>query len=223
MELLFSVALVAIVGVVAWCVAEEGPFGAAITLLSVVFAGLLAMNFFEPVAAALEGTLKRYADVASLVGLFAVLVFAFRALTDKLAPTTIELDARVYQFGRWFFGAAAGYVTMAFLLTALHTAPLPRTFLGFKPERRNLFDVDAPDRRWLAFTQHVTEKILYNRRIFDGPQFQAPNTPQTVWPSFAIRYATRRQELLTGPKRQAAPISSGGSTSGGAGKGGAAF
>lgn len=223
MDMIFSAVLVGIVGIVAWCVAEEGPFGAGITLLSVIFAGLLAMNFFEPVAAALEGPLRRYADVASLVGLFAILVFGFRSLTDKLAPTTIELDARVYQFGRWFLGAAAGYVTMAFLLTALHTAPLPASFLGFKPERKNLFDVDAPDRRWLAFTQHVTEKILYNKRIFDGPVFQAANTDQTVWPSFTIRYATRRKELLTGPKRPSAPVSSGGAASGGSGKSGTAF
>lgn len=209
MDMIFSAVLLGIVGVVAWCVAEEGPFGAGITLISVILAGLLAMNFFEPLAASLEGTLKSYADVASLVGLFAILTFAFRAATDKIAPTAIEVDARIYQFGRWALGAAAGYVTMAFLLTALHTAPLPVSFPGFRPERQNLFDSDAPDRRWLAFTQHVTEKILYNNRIFDGPMFQAPNTTQNVWPSFTIRYATRRRELLTGPRRPPPSSSSG--------------
>lgn len=210
MDMIFSAVLLGIVGIVAWCVAEEGPFGAAITLVTVIIAGLLAMNFFEPLAASLEGTLKSYSDVGALVGLFAVLTFGFRALTDKLAPTAIELDARVYQFGRWALGAAAGYVTMAFLLTALHTAPLPASFLGFRPERKNLFDADAPDRRWLAFTQHVTEKILYNNRIFDGPVFQAPNTNQDVWPSFTIRYATRRKELVGGPRRPSASPSSSG-------------
>src|SRR5690606_35794892 len=41
---MIDIFLIAIVAVVTWCVASEGAWGAALTLFSVVFAGLLAMN-----------------------------------------------------------------------------------------------------------------------------------------------------------------------------------
>jgi len=198
MEVVFGGILVAIVAIVTWCVASEGAWGAGLTFLAVLFAGLLAMNFFEPVAGFLDDMgsgMERYSDFVALVGLFALFTFLLRLATDLIAPTEIDVDARVYQASRWLFGLAAGYTTMAILLTALHTAPLPRNFIGFSPERANLLELAAPDRQWLGFTQHVSEKVLA-RRIFDGAEFNPPayGTDQKYWPSFAIRYATRRQE-----------------------------
>jgi hypothetical protein len=92
---------------------------------------------------------------------------------------------------------------MAILLTALHTAPLPRSFVGFSPERSNFFDSLAPDRQWLGFTQHVSEKVLNTGRVFDGPKFSMPGTDQEYWPSFPIRYATRREDIAAGRKPSA--------------------
>jgi hypothetical protein len=200
MEPIFGIILLVVIAVVTWCVASEGAWGAGLTFLCVVFAGLLAMNFFEPVAGLLDGMgtwMKDYSDLFALVGLFTLFVFLGRLATDNIAPTEIEYDARVYNVARWLLGLATGYVTMAILLTAVHTAPLPRNFLGFSPERDNLFDIAAPDRQWLGFTQRVSEKILATGRIFDGPVFNAPETDQRVWPSFPIRYASRRQDYST--------------------------
>ena len=198
MEPIFGGLLVLIVAVVAWCVASEGAWGAGITFLCVLFSGLLAMNFFEPVAGWLDNmgtSIRDYSDLVALVGLFALFVFLGRLATDQISPTEIEYDARVYQAARWLFALGTGYVSMAFLLTALHTAPLPRQFLGFKPDGRNLFDICAPDRQWLGFTQHVSEKVLGTGNVFDGWRHQVPaDTDQKIWPSFTIRYATRRQE-----------------------------
>ncbi len=221
MEAVFGIILVLIVAIVTWCVASEGAFGAGLTLLCVVFAGLLAMNFFEPVAGLLDGFgtwMRDYSDFTALVGLFALFAFLGRLACDSIAPMEIEYDARIYNAGRWLFALATGYVTMAILLTAVHTAPLPREFLGFSPERNNLFDVDAPDRRWLGFTQHVSEKILATGSIFDGPRFPMPETTQQIWPSFPIRYATKRQDYASprkpgvagGPAPQSAPAPQGG-------------
>jgi len=199
MEVVFSLILVGIVAVVTWCVASEGVFGAGLTFLCVLFAGLLATNFFEPLADLIEGVVTRdYADVVAFLGLFIVLTFLGRLATDNIAPTEIEYDARIYQAGRWLFALATGYTTMAIVLTAVHTAPLPRNFLGFAPERKNLFDIAAPDRQWLGLMQHISEKVLATGRIFDGSQAKVPETQQTVWPSFAIRYATRRQDYGSG-------------------------
>jgi hypothetical protein len=216
MEPVFGLILLGIVAVVAWCVASEGPFGAGLTFLCVLFAGLLAMNFFETVAGMLDGLasgMREYSDFVALVGLFALFTFLGRLATDNIAPSEIEYDARVYQAARWLFGLAAGYTTMAILLTALHTAPLPRSFMGFAPERQNLFDAAAPDRQWLGFMQRVSEKVFRTGVVFDGfkePVEEPPEVDgrvQDIWPSFPIRYATRRQDFSL-PRARTAGVSS---------------
>ena len=156
--------LIGIVALVAWCVAGEGPWGAGLTFLCVLFAGLLAMNFFEPLAEMLASItssgmwLYRW-DYIALVGLFAAFTFGLREISNRFVPTYFQTEDVTYEVGRWGFGLLTGYVTMAFLLTALHTAPLPRTvtagsideFLDFQAEKGNLFGFH-PDQHWLGFT-----------------------------------------------------------------------
>jgi hypothetical protein len=205
-----DIVLVVILGVVTWCVASEGVWGAVLTCLSVVLGGLLAMNFFEPMAAVMERSIPgwgNYWDIVCLIGLFIGFVTAFRVATDRISPTFTQTASAFQEAGRWGAGFLTGYVTMAFLLTALHTAPLPREFLGFAPERKNFFSVTAPDRQWLGFTQYVSEKSLRKGtpRFFDGPYVQLGD-PQTVrlneniWASFPIRYATRRERYAGSPR-----------------------
>ena len=202
---------------VAYQVASEGPQNAAITFLSVLFSGLLAMNFFEPAADLLSTQVlasyewQHYWDIIALLGLFAASVTLMRLAGEKLFPTYAKVAQIFYHPGRWILGCAAGYTTMAIILTSLHVAPLPREFLGFRPEASNFLGV-APDRQWLALTQFVSERSLRRRRpdgsipIFDGVQFPAsPNlanpgdlSTSRIWSSFPIRYAARREKFTTG-------------------------
>jgi hypothetical protein len=219
---MIDVACLIVIGIVVWCVANEGLWGAAHVFLCVLLSGLLAMNFFEPLAGFLDGILggaKSYSDFVALVGLFAAFIFALRLGSEQLSPTFIQLPPTVDQAGRWVFSALTGYVTMAVLLTSLHTAPLPREFMGFKPERANFFGM-APDRQWLGFTQYITEKpmgwnMFQDRTTkemvtngFDGKYEvlgdPASPYPNTIWPSFPIRYASRRD--LVGGSQAAAPV-----------------
>lgn len=198
---IIDILLLAIIGIVTWVVASDGAWGASLTFLCVVFSGLLAMNFFEPAAnmlSSMSSSLDSYADFLALTGLFTIFTFVTRMGTEQISPTQIEIDGRLYQVVRWLFAGMSGYVTMAFLLTALHTAPLPREFIGFTPERRNLFNTAAPDRQWLGYTQWASERIFSQGRIFDGPRFEAPESKQVIWPTFPIRYASRRELLAKG-------------------------
>ena len=232
---IIDIILLAIVGGVAFMVSNDGAWSAGVTFVCVVVAGLLAMNFFEPLAimlsAAVPNSTHRW-DSICLVGLFIALVFLLRLLSERIAPTYIQVNGLVDQAGRWVFGAAAGYVTMAFLLTALHTAALPREFLGFKPERKNLFNMVAPDRQWLGFTQYVTEKAFarFDRNVgvskdskplphaFDATFLPVEDYPNSIWPSFPMRYAMRRDMLFGGaaipqpvaPAPRPAPAAGGG-------------
>lgn len=198
---MIDIVLLVILGIVTWCVASEGAWGAAFIFVSVLLAGLLAMNYFEPLAnfltnnVASSGAWRLRWDCIALVGLFVALIFLFREITVRIAPTYMHVHPLVHEVARWGFAAMTGYITMAFLLTALHTAPLPREFAGFTPERENLLGLAAPDRQWLGFTQYVSEKSMRNGaggHLFDGPQFSLPQQQNTVWPSFPIRYASRR-------------------------------
>lgn len=219
-----DIALLVVWGLVTWCVAGEGAFGAALNCVCVVLAGLLAMNLFEPFAnfgeRYLIGGWSAYWDIISLVGIFAVALTVLRFLGDYLSPVYPHMIPLAEDGGRWLFGLVSGYVTMAFLLTALHTAPFPREFIGFTPERKNLFNLMAPDRQWLGFTQFVSENSLAmgQPNIFDGVQtniIQAPadQKPNNVWPTFPIRYASRRQIYAGGalaPRPVAPPPPAGG-------------
>lgn len=211
---MIEIACVAVVGVTLYCISTEGAWGAANAFLCVLIAALMAMNYFEPLADFLEARIgyhyKNYTDVVALLGLFIGLTFGLRLGSESLAPLYIRLPAIVDQLGKWAFGALTGYLTMAFLLMALHTAPLPREFLGFKPERKNFLGM-APDRQWLGFVQHVTEKpfgwftfqdLESHQKIphsFDGKYEKlgrgSSHYPNTIWPSFPIRYAMRRDRI----------------------------
>jgi hypothetical protein len=213
---MIDVILLVILGLVAWCVASEGVVGAALTLVSVVFAGLLAINVFEPLASFLERTISlgpawsyRW-DFLALMGSFALFVFLLRLMCEHLSPTFVQTQQLVHDIGRWACGLLTGYVTIAFLLTALHTAPLPRVvskagtteFLGFRAERSNFFGM-APDRQWLGFTQHVSLGALRRGRPFDGPlyargDYHGEKGEPLLWPSFPLRYAFRREQIATG-------------------------
>ena len=204
---MIDLVLILIFAGVTWAVAGEGPFGAVLVLISLVLSGLLAMNLFEPAAEMMQNILGSYEwqhrwDIIVFLGLFSAGVWGLREATERIMPTTLQVAGLFYE-SRWLFGAAAGYAMMAILLTALHMAPLGREFIGFKPERNNLFDSVAPDRQWMGFTQYVSERVMRsgsNGPIFDGAEFpriaEDPATTQT-WSSFPIRYAQRR-ELYAG-------------------------
>jgi hypothetical protein len=209
-------ALLIIIALVTWNVAAEGAWGAAAVLLSVIFAGLLAMNFFEPLANLLESALGtdwsyRF-DFIALMVLFAAGVFLLRLMSERLVPSFIAVDSRLYDVCRFGFALMTGYVTAAFLLAALHTAPLPRDFLGFTPERKNLFGFTAPDREWLGFVQYVSEKSMRSwedGRVFDGAQFEVEGHDNRIWPTYIIRYASRRDAYAAATGATTAQAASG--------------
>jgi hypothetical protein len=217
--MMIDIVLLLIVALVTWNVAAEGAWGAAAVFLSVIFAGLVAMNFFEPLANLLESYLPTdwavRTDFISLLVLFGGGVFLLRMASERLVPNFIAVDSRLYDVCRFGFALMTGYVTMAFLLTALHTAPLPREFLGFTPERKNLFGFTAPDREWLGFVQFASEKSLQSSekgRVFDGTRFDIEGHVNQIWPTFIIRYASRRDAIgpSAGSTSTVAPVTPGG-------------
>lgn len=210
---MIDIFLLAIVAVVAWCVAAEGAWGAAYTFVAVLIAGLLAMALYEPMAYQLSKTVgiagwANKWDFISYLVLFGGITIGLRLLSEQLAPTLIETDAIIHDGGRWLLAVATGYLTMAILLTSLHMAPMPRTFFGFEPERDNFLNMSAPDRQWLGFVQYVSEhslKISSEKPGFDAQRFPAADGSQQIVSNFLLRYNARRQ-MSGRAARPAAPV-----------------
>ncbi len=207
--------IVLVFGLVAYLVASEGIWTAVMMTIVVILSGLVAFNFFEPAAELLQNNgLAGYAfqlDFVMLVGIFAACVGLLRLALFQLSPDEVETPEAFGEMGRWAVGGLCGWITTCFLLAALHTAPMPREFIGFAPERKNLLNVIAPDRQWLGFVQYCSNAGFGRRqtvvigsetrivtRTFDGPYIAVAGSEQEQWPSFPIRYATRREAYAGG-------------------------
>ncbi len=141
----------------------EGIWGNFLNLVNVVTAGLLATNFFEPLAKLGEsyfGSFTFFLDFLCLWGLFGLLVIVFRLATDRISRTKVRFLKLADEIGSPLMAAMVGWVMVCFTAMTLHTAPLAKNFLGggFQPEEEMLLGT-APDRRWLGFVQSVSRGV----------------------------------------------------------------
>lgn len=196
--MLFDFLLLLIFAAVTWAVSAGGLWDAALMVFNVTFAGLIAMNFWEPLADWLEKSLPPalagYVDVVVVLVLFTVALFTIRAAIEYVSPAAIRFPGPLYSIGRWFFGAWAAAVVVGFLAAVWQMAPLSETFMGYNPNKGALFGIGA-DRYWLAFTQRTSGYILDRdtSHWFDHvslPPVATDDTP--IGSDFIYRYATRR-------------------------------
>jgi hypothetical protein len=161
-----SMAILLLVLGVGAALLSEGLWGAALMFFNIVFAGLIAFNFYEPAAAfvaANASMLSGSADVLCLLGLFTVAVLILRLTTDSLGPLMVRFPIPIYQLGRFVFGMAGAAVLAAILILGLEAAPVNKKVLGvidykFAPPFGWGFD-----RQWLGFFQYSTGHIFARR------------------------------------------------------------
>ena len=193
----YTIIMLLIIGAVVAMVGTEGAWSAALMLINTITAALLAMNFWEPLAALgigySPGT-EFFIDFFLLTSLFAIIVMVLRTITDKLSRKRPLLPKLADTIGGFFLAAWTGWILVCFFSVALQTAPLARNFFGFEPEANNFIGL-GPDRVWLGFTQ----------RMSNGPLM--PLTADTEDPAqthvfdprgeFIIKYATHRSTYAT--------------------------
>ena len=180
-----------VMGIVAYSYFREGVLTALTMLVNVFVAGLVAYNFWEPLATELESSftgsfLEGFEDGVCLFALFTLTLGALRAITFNLAPQDIEMPALVQQVASTAIALLTGYLVAGFLLCLLQTLPLGEKFLGFDmavdsiPKPRRLV---PPDRVWLG--------LMY--RAGTGPLSQADATTFDPEGTFELRYAKLRR------------------------------
>jgi hypothetical protein len=145
-----------------YALCSEGLWGAALMFFNVVFGGLIAFNFYEPLARLIDSTgiPWGFSDTLSLLSIFCVSVMLLRMTTETLAPAMVRFPVPIYHAGRLFFSLATSLVTMAILILAFHTAPVNKRVFGaidykYKPP----FGLGL-DHHWLGFFQYTTGDIF---------------------------------------------------------------
>jgi hypothetical protein len=189
----------------------EGMWTNAIRLINVVTAGLLAVNFFEPVARWLDGWNASYTyvwDFLALWGLFAFFMMISRELTDRVSKVKVRFLKLADRIGSALLALWIGWAMICFTMMTLHTAPLARNFLfgGFQPEEKMILGL-APDRQWLGFVQKesrgafgrgATAEELQKKRYGEPADQSEADGDLCVFDrnaDFMPKYATRRANL----------------------------
>ena len=165
----------------------EGMWGNAIRLVNVLMAALLAVNFWEPLAAFLENSIGKsfsyFWDFIALWLLFLVFFVIFRIATGYASRVKMKFLGLADRIGSVFFAAVLAFVLIGFTLMTLHTAPLKREFLfgGFDPHGGNFVGMPL-DKVWLNYMNYASTGPLsrWTPRQFD------PNR------EFIEKYAARR-------------------------------
>ncbi len=186
------------------CVAmvfSEGLWGAALMLINVMTAAMLATNFFEPVASALNKSQPSFTfcwDFLALWGLFAVSLLILRILTDKLSRHKVRFKKPVDIAGGVFFALWVGWVMVQFTLFSLHVSPLSRNFMGgdFQPTPESrMFLGLGPDRNWLAWMHTMSDGGAFSR----GDKLTAPERVFDRQGDFILKYGARRKQYEKEP------------------------
>src|SRR5947209_6954801 len=154
----------AVIGGVAFAQYRNGLFTSTVMILQVLIAGVVAFNFWEPVATELEPYL---ADINSAVGLedcialtavFCLTLLGLRWITNRINKAMIDFPPIVQQIGGPAAGVVSGYLVAGFLICVMETMPLEANFLGFQPRKDDEPAVRSyfpPDRVWLALMRHA--------------------------------------------------------------------
>ncbi len=172
---------------------RQGVLAAIAMTVNVLLAGLIAFNFFEPMAAELDpmfagSILHGYEDSICLVVPFVLSLLILRWASNALIHTVIEYHPALQQAGAAVFGSMAGYLTVGFLLTVAQTLPLDEHFLHFEPRidpstpGAKIRHILPPDRVWLALMARASVDTF----SWEGNAFDPDG-------SFESRYARERR------------------------------
>jgi hypothetical protein len=191
-----------ILAVLFFCIAfifNEGLWSACVLLINVLLAGIIATNFFEPLATWFEGMMPSFTyfwDFIALWLCFAIALVVLRLLTGMLSKYRVRFKKPVDTAGGLFFAACIGWVMMQFTLFSFHFAPLSRNFLGFQemPDTKMVFGL-APDRTWMSLMRTLSTGSLSRGNAEANEHVFYPDSPDGLDGNqdFVLKYGTLRK------------------------------
>jgi hypothetical protein len=200
----FTILIMAAVTYAFW---REGLLTACTMCINVFLAGLVAFNFFEPLADALDpifadNFLHGYEDALSLMLLFGFTLGILRLLTNTIAAFDLEFPPVLLRAGGVIFGLATGYLASGVIVCVLQTLPWHENFMGFDPKidpsaaGQSARSILPPDRVWLALMQRAGAYAFANYVDEDkGSPYEKYRTFDKD-ATFELRYARYRRYNL---------------------------
>jgi hypothetical protein len=185
---------------------KSGLWSNTITLVNVLTAGLLATNYFEPLADYFEKEAPGGAYVWDFLAIWLIFGIAFsvlRVITDYMSQIKVRFFVPVEKVGGIVMAVWVSWIMVCFTTMTLHTAPLARSFLdgSFAPTpTARMFFGTGPDQVWLGWVHRESKGPL--SRLGKPAPFDAAG-------EFILKYGNRREEFegqltLTKPKGGAA-------------------
>ncbi|WZO96677.1 hypothetical protein EP7_003682 [Isosphaeraceae bacterium EP7] len=157
--MLIEVGIVVIMLGMTYALMSEGLWGAALMFFNALFAGMIAFNFYEPLAAIIATNvsfLENFADSLCLMGIYAGSLFVLRITTDRIAPAMVRFPSMLYMIGGIIFGLGASIVTMSIMLLAYEASPVDKKVFGSIDYKSKPPFGQGLDRSWLGFFQFVS-------------------------------------------------------------------
>ncbi|MEX0877213.1 MAG: hypothetical protein WD114_07110 [Phycisphaerales bacterium] len=140
--MIMNIAVVLLVLGIAYVWMVRGVFSSMLQMLCVLFAGAIALAFWEKLALMLvdaspqRGFLSFLESIAwgvALVIPFVIYVLLLRLLADKLIPGNITSAKAVNYAGGAVCGLVTGVIATGVLVLGVSNLRLPTTFLGYQP------------------------------------------------------------------------------------------
>jgi hypothetical protein len=207
-EMILGFLTILIMTAVTYAFWREGLLTACTMCINVFLAGLIAFNFFEPLADVLdpmfaENFLHGYEDALCLMLLFGFTLGILRLLTNTIAAFDLEFPPVLLRAGGVVFGLATGYLASGFIVCVFQTLPWHENFMGFDPKivpsSQSARSILPPDRVWLALMQRAGAYTFANSVDED---VRDPGTPYEryvtfdKYATFELRYALYRRYNL---------------------------
>ena len=161
---------------VAYAHLGEGIYGSLIVLVLSVIAGVIAMNFYGPIAMFLIvrrlpwAGFGHYAEAILFLLLYGGSLLGLRALFDHMLTERVRFPVNVDRVGGVAIGLVIGIVTVGAFIFACQMMPLNKQFLGYSRKRAVLGF--GPDAAYLNAMHHLSTRVL--ERSSD-PQTHMPN------------------------------------------------
>ncbi len=164
MSTVMELIIAALVLGMTYALTSEGLWGSALMFFNVLFGGMIAFNFYEPLARLLDSTGIGwgFSDTLCMLGLFIISVLLLRMTTETLAPAMVRFPMPIYHLGRLIFGVGGAAVTVAIIILAFHAAPVhQKIFTSVTYKTKPPFGAGL-DHQWLAFFQYETGSVFAN-------------------------------------------------------------
>src|SRR5689334_1216649 len=144
---------------------REGVWSNTITLIGIIFSGLVAFGFYSPIVVYLDeemtsGQHTYWLDFAIMWALFCVAMIIYRALTGALSKTKLRFKNPIDPVGGPIIGILAAWVLAAFAMATLHVSPMPKDAFGGGLSYTNVDSasmITQPDAAWLRFVDAMSK------------------------------------------------------------------